>query len=157
MGAFDFCTIFLKLLRTLLSRFEGCLTVHLHHEVKWNANLMQQCNLLKFLWLSMFRAIISPILRRTRLWYNAPTMLPARQRHFNKLHCCIKLAFHFISLYFTIIILRMFAPKVLPHFASALRLTLWMTAASAWRSSDFYKHFWSRTGTVTILPFMAFK
>jgi len=25
----------------------------------------------------MFRAIISPILRSTRLWYNAPTMLPA--------------------------------------------------------------------------------
>jgi len=29
--------------------FEGCLTVHLPHEIKWNANLMQQCNLLKFL------------------------------------------------------------------------------------------------------------
>ena len=25
----------------------------------------------------MFRAIISPILKSTRLWYNAPTMLPA--------------------------------------------------------------------------------
>ena len=25
----------------------------------------------------MFRAIISPILRSTRLWYNAPMMLPA--------------------------------------------------------------------------------
>ena len=25
----------------------------------------------------MFRAIISPILRSTRLWYNAPAMLPA--------------------------------------------------------------------------------
>ena len=25
----------------------------------------------------MFRAIISPILRSIRLWYNAPTMLPA--------------------------------------------------------------------------------
>ena len=28
--------------------FEGCLTVHIYHEIKWNANLMQQCNLLKF-------------------------------------------------------------------------------------------------------------
>jgi hypothetical protein len=27
--------------------------------------------------LNMFRAIISPILRRTTLWYKAPTMLPA--------------------------------------------------------------------------------
>ena len=28
--------------------FEGCLTVHLYHEIRWNANLMQQCNSLKF-------------------------------------------------------------------------------------------------------------
>jgi hypothetical protein len=28
--------------------FGGCLTMHFHHEIKWNANLMQQCNLLKF-------------------------------------------------------------------------------------------------------------
>jgi len=28
--------------------FEGCLTVHRHHEIKWNANLMPQYNLLKF-------------------------------------------------------------------------------------------------------------
>jgi len=27
--------------------------------------------------LNMFRVIISPILRRTRLWYNAPAILPA--------------------------------------------------------------------------------
>ena len=27
---------------------EGCLTVHLHHEIKRNVNLMQQCSLLKF-------------------------------------------------------------------------------------------------------------
>jgi len=27
--------------------------------------------------LNIFRAIISPILRSTRLWYNAPEMLPA--------------------------------------------------------------------------------
>ena len=27
--------------------------------------------------LNMFRAIILPILKSTRLWYNAPTMLPA--------------------------------------------------------------------------------
>jgi len=29
--------------------------------------------------LNMFRAIISPTLRSTRLWYNAPTMLQHRR------------------------------------------------------------------------------
>jgi len=28
----------------LLLKFEGCLTVHLPHEIMWNANLMQQGN-----------------------------------------------------------------------------------------------------------------
>ena len=32
-----------------MSLFEGCLTVHLHHEIKWNANLMQQCIYWSFL------------------------------------------------------------------------------------------------------------
>jgi len=27
-------------------KFEGCLTVHLRHEIKWNANFMQQGNFL---------------------------------------------------------------------------------------------------------------
>jgi len=31
------------------STFEGYLTVHLHHEIKWNANMMQLYNLLKLL------------------------------------------------------------------------------------------------------------
>ena len=45
---------------------------------------MQQYQIINnFNQLNMFRAIISPILRSTRLfvyslWYNAPTMLPAR-------------------------------------------------------------------------------
>ena len=30
------------------TRYEVCLTVNLHHEIKWNANLMQQCNLLMY-------------------------------------------------------------------------------------------------------------
>jgi len=28
------------------SNFEGCLTVHLPHGIKWNANLMRQCNVI---------------------------------------------------------------------------------------------------------------
>jgi len=29
-------------------QFEGRLTVHLHHEINWNATLIEHCNLLKF-------------------------------------------------------------------------------------------------------------
>jgi len=34
----------ISLWRNITIRFEGCLTVHLPHEVMWNANLMQQDN-----------------------------------------------------------------------------------------------------------------
>ena len=32
-----------------INTFEGCLTVHLHHEIRWNANLMQQSNVITML------------------------------------------------------------------------------------------------------------
>ena len=39
------------------SLFEECLTVRLHHEIKWNANLTQQCNYWSFFSSTCFRRI----------------------------------------------------------------------------------------------------
>ena len=60
------------------SAFDVCVTVH-HTYSNTNSQLNATITnfIANYIQFSMFRAIISPILRSTRLWYNTPTMLPA--------------------------------------------------------------------------------
>jgi len=48
--------------------FEGCLTVHLPHEIKWNANLMQLGNVIDVFSARHVSGTYTPIIRSIRCW-----------------------------------------------------------------------------------------